>query len=596
MERSGFFNSKIDENGSYDRPYNANDYTDQLSTVIGDGVTRSAHNTDDTGVTVSDLKVGITEDGQNYTVNIGRAWIQGCWYHNMNVLTDSIHPANTSAPRIDTIVLRLTYVYHDGTPERMIRLAYVEGDPDILGNPQPKAPTRIEGTTWELVLAEIYVGAGATTVSAENLTDKRPDRNVCGWTYSIVGADDYFKALDEAMYEHMDDIDEEWQGMKDSFSSVTLFKKYEDEIILENTVTRVQIPITQFAPDLDILEVFVNGIYVVEDREDKQGDYYLDGNVVVFHVEKPAGNEIAFAVYKSIDSRGDVPSLLDMITEMQDELGTFNDMTEYNYFPTGVNDNWKLSELVQAFFTGDVGGKQIKINIYDRVTKNNIETKFHMATPYSGEGTSTSNRYRWFDFGTATGKKRIILDFSYCSRMTIPISAGSYNVIFHGNNLEIIGASFYVNQTATYSEIQAFSNRNGEIYCRDSSFVFNTYQHTFIAENGVFEDCYAEITQETGNTCCFDVHSTGLLILKNGEFLAYSKGSNESHVVKQSQSGASLITYAINCPTVAKSGYNQSHAINAVAGTAIIRDTISALTITGGTVSSTIAVSKPRRS
>lgn len=584
MERSGFFNSKLID-GAYDRPYNANDYSDQLGTVIGNGVTRSGEN---------DLRVTASEDGLSYRVNIGRAWINGCWYHNMNLFTDDIHQGNVSAPRIDAVILRLAYEEHNGTPERTIRLAYLEGTPNALGSPQPPTLTRTE-TIYEMALAYINMPAGATSITDANITDKREDRNVCGWTYAIVGADDYFKSLDDALLEHMGEIDSEWQEMKDEFSSVTLFKKYEDEIILDSTTTRVAIPITQYAPELDILEVFVNGIYVVEDRPEKQGDYYLEGNVVVFHVEKPAGNEISFSIYKSIDSRGDVPSLLDMVTDLQNKMSTFNDMTEYNYFPTGVNDNWKLSQLVQTFMTGNEEGKQIKINVYDRVTKNDVETRFHMVTPFSGEGTSVSNRFRWFDFGTASGKKRIILDFSYCSRLNIPVSAGSYNVLFHGNNIEITGGSFYVNQTGTYTEIQAFSNRNGEVICRGCTFIFNTYQHTFIAENGVFEDCYAEITQETGETCCFDVHSSGLLIIRNGEYLAYSKSGN-SYAVKQTQTGASLITYGVNCPTVAKEGYKQTHAIYATGGTAIIRDTISALTVSGGTVSSTIAVSKPRRS
>lgn len=585
MERSGFFNSKIDDNGTYDRPYDANDYSSQLGTIIGNGVVRSEND---------DLKVTAGEDGQTYNVNVGRAWINGCWYHNVNLYTGEVASANASAPRIDAVVLRLAYEEHDGTPERTIRLAYVEGEASALGDPQPPTLTRTDAI-YEMALAYINLPAGVTSISNANITDKREDRNVCGWTYAIVGADDYFTSLDNANKEHMNEIDEEWQDMKDSFSSVTLFKKYEDEIILDATTTRISVPITQFNANVDILEVFVNGIYLVQDREDKQGDYYLEGNTVVFHIEKPAGNEISFSVYKSIDSRGDIPSLLDMITDLQNKMSTFNDMTEYNYFPTGVNDNWKLSQLVQTFMAGDEEAKQIKINIYDRVTKNEITTNFHMITPFSGEGTSTSNRYRWFDFGTASGKKRIILDFSYCSRLNIPISAGSYNVLFHGNNLEIIGGSFYVDQTATYSEIQTFSNRNGEIACRDCTFIFNTYQHTFVAENGVFENCYAEITQETGEACCFDVHSSGLLIVKNGEYLAYSK-SNNSYVMKQTQSGASLIAYAVNCPTVAKSGYQQTHAVNATGGTAIVRDTITALTVTAGTVSGTIAISKPRRS
>ena len=606
MERSGFFNSKLTD-GVYDRPYDANDYSSQLGAIIGNGVGRSLND---------DLKVSVAPDGQHLNVNVGRGWINGVWYHNTTTLTLDVPMANTAYPRIDTVVLRLAYTTHNGTPERSIRVAYVEGQADSMGSPSRPDPTR-NANVWELVLADIYRPANSqTTVAEENITDQRPNGlyklikiegeeetykkvqgdNLCGWMYAIVSGEDYFATLDNYWQEHMDVIDEEWEGMKDSFSSVTLFKKYEARVELESTIAMMEIPIPQYAGDLDILEVFCNGIYLIEGV-----DYTVSADVITFTVEKPAGNEIDFSVYKSIDSRGDVPSLLDIVTELQNKVSTIQDLTEYNYFPTGVNDNWKISQMVQNFMLASDEGQQLKINIFGEKTVNAdsdspVVTKFHIATPYSGEGTSTSNRYRWFDFGSnLTGQRRVILDFSNCNMLTIPIPAGSYNVLFNGANITLIGGCFKVEQIATYSEVQGFASRNGDIKCYRTSFIFKTYTHSFVAENGLFEDCYAEVTTENGEACCFDIHSTGLLTLRGGEYRAYSANTGNSAVVKESQSGAGLIMYGVNCSTVAKEGYNQTHAVNATAGTAIIRDTITTLTITGGTVSTTIAQNKPRR-
>lgn len=608
-QRSGFFNSKLVD-GAYDRPYDANDYSSQLGAIIGNGVGRSVND---------DLKVTVAPDGQHLNVNIGRGWINGVWYHNTSTVSIDVPMASTAYPRIDTVVLRLAYVAHNGTEERRIRVAYVEGQPSSTGTPERPAPTRNENV-WELVLADIYRPANSqTTVLTENITDQRGNGlyklikveaegeeeetykkvqgdDLCGWMYAIVSGDDYFATLDNYWKEYMDVIDEEWEGMKDAFSSVTLFKKYEARVELESTITMMEIPIAQYSGPLDILEVFVNGIYLIEGT-----DYTVSGNVITFVLEKPAGNEIDFAVYKSIDSRGDVASLLDIVTNLQNKMSTIQDLTEYNYFPTGVNDNWKISEIVQNYMLGGDNGQQLRINVFGTKIVNAdgdtpVVTKFHIATPYSGEGISTSNRYRWFDFGSnLTGNRRVILDFSNCDMLTIPIRTGSYNVLFNGSNITLIGGCFKVEQIATYSEIQAFASRTGDIKCYRSSFLFKAYTHTFVAENGLFEDCYAEVSVENGEACCFYPHSTGLVTLRGGEYRAYSPNTGNSAVVKQDLTGAGLIMYGVNCSTVAKDGYNQTHAVNAMAGTAIIRDTITTLTITGGTVSSTIAQNKPRR-
>ena len=64
-EKSGFFNA-LNVGGEYDRTYNANDYSDNLAVIIGNGVLRSQYD---------DLKV--TASGMVATVGVGRAWING---------------------------------------------------------------------------------------------------------------------------------------------------------------------------------------------------------------------------------------------------------------------------------------------------------------------------------------------------------------------------------------------------------------------------------------------------------------------------------------------------------------------------------------
>lgn len=562
MERCGFFNAKLVD-GSYDRTYNAKDYNDQLGAVISTGVRRSG---DD------DLKV-TANDNMTYSVGVGRAWIQGAWYHNDATYQGTIPNANVTLPRIDRVILR----YNGADDVRSVNLAYLTGSAS--SNPSAPALTRTSDI-YEICLAEIYVGANASSILQANITDKRADKDVCGWVTTPVGYDDYFESMDNTMLEHLDGIDSEWKSMKDKFASTTLFKKYEEKVTLNVATNRVNISIPQYSETgVDILEVFVNGQYVFEGE-----DYTVDGRIVTFTLEKPVGTVVSFSVYKSIDGTG-LGGVSDEITELQNKIDNFGDLSEYNYICTGVDDNIKISQICDNFFTdGADNGQQLKLNIYGQLDA---------VTPMLGEG-STSNRFKWFSVSpTGDTTKRIILDFSNCDRIQIPISAGSYNIVFFGKNMTIINANVYCQQKGANSAINAFSSTNGDIKCYKSKFVFDVYHASMIAENGLFEDCYGEVTVESGEAYCFNTNASGLLTIRGGEYRAYANGAN-SYGVRQTASGAVVICYGVNFSQVAKGSYTQNNAIGATAGTAIVRDTITPLTVTAGTVSSTVVANKPR--
>lgn len=162
-EHSGFFNALQTVDGEYDRTYNANDYSDNLSVVISNGVLQSANN---------DLQV--TADGLVATVNAGRAWINGHYYYNDSAYSFAATIAPTGGSRIDRIMLRLDTTLNG----RKIGLVYMQGT--VANNPVAPAPTRTD-TIYDLVLAEIYIFAGANELI---VTDKRDDLDLCGWVYS----------------------------------------------------------------------------------------------------------------------------------------------------------------------------------------------------------------------------------------------------------------------------------------------------------------------------------------------------------------------------------------------------------------------------
>ena len=597
MEHSGFFNARLVD-GQYDRLYNADDYRGKLGAIISNGVRRGTQR-DEQGniIDAGELKVVAIDGSMDVRVTTGRAWINGAWYYSDESILVTLETPHNTMERIDRIVLR----FDNSIPKRAINLLYLVGTPSYA----PEAPqiTR-SNDVYDIVLADINVGSQLTTstIKQSDIIDQRGNGawkfvqneegkwveeqgdDLCGWITTPVGYEGFFKAMDSQIYDYLNTIDDEWKTMKDRWASVTLFKKYQQRIITEEETINVEVPITQYDPNMDILDIYVNGIYSYP-----QVDYSLNGKMVTFTISKPFGTEISFSVYKSIDGSGDVKSYLDLLTEVQDQVAELNNMKEYRYMCTGAEDNRKLSEMCSEFFDGTDDGKEIKINIYG---------DFVCSAPVGGDGTSAS-RSRWISVSPAGSvSRKITLDFSNCSKIFLPIVDGSYNIVFYGKDMTIIGASVEAINVSQNTTIEAFSSTNGTIKAVRCRFNFHTYQchRAFIAETGTFDDCIATCTAETGEASCFTTNSEGLLRVTSGEYKAYTKStSSNSIVIKQTDAGAVMVAYGVNCPVVSKSGYRQTHAINATGGIAQVTDTITQLTVTAGTVRTTISANKPDR-
>ena len=111
-------------------------------------------------------------------VAVGKAWINGYFYE----LSDSakelaIATGDANNPRIDKVVCSLNLA------NRLTELKVIQGAASA--NPQPPAHSR-EDEVFDLVLAEVAVAAGAVELSAEDITDKRPDNTVCGFVTGVV--------------------------------------------------------------------------------------------------------------------------------------------------------------------------------------------------------------------------------------------------------------------------------------------------------------------------------------------------------------------------------------------------------------------------
>lgn len=165
MARHAFFYNS--ENG--DRVYDADSFSDWLKKFFT------------TGVFQGDLQV-VADSGMNVKAGTGYTNIEGKVkiFDAETILT--IENANPTYDRIDTIVAERN------DTDRDITIKVVTGS--FSTDPRPVPPVR-EAGIYQLVLAEVYVAAGSTAITQENITDKRMDETVCGMVYTPMDKFDF---------------------------------------------------------------------------------------------------------------------------------------------------------------------------------------------------------------------------------------------------------------------------------------------------------------------------------------------------------------------------------------------------------------------
>ena len=194
QEYGYFFNSN-----SGDRTYNAESFETWMKPFFSNGVFND-------GMKVS----AQTTPDMTVSVEPGYANLDGkpAFWPTSNTIT--IATASGVYNRIDTIVLR-----RDDT-NRQISIEAVTGTAAL--TPSPTPPTR-NGDVFEVVLAQIYVGIGVTSITDGDITDTRIDPDLCGFvTCPVVNPDfsdlyDQFAAQFQTWFDHMkDQLDEDAAG------------------------------------------------------------------------------------------------------------------------------------------------------------------------------------------------------------------------------------------------------------------------------------------------------------------------------------------------------------------------------------------------
>lgn len=260
---SGFFNSV-----GGDRLYNAEQMSRYFENILSSGIFKRIENC---------LKV-TAGTGMTLNVAAGGGLIDCHWFRARAAETVTIPTAHAVLPRFDNVVARLDM----SDSVRAITLMVVSGEPAET----PTAPDPVRtASVYDLVLALVYVPAGASAIVESNLTDVRDNEWYCGYVQSLV----------------------------DTPIIKTFHSRYTAST---NDTTVAPIGVTGFNVGADILNVYVNGFRLAPDAE-----YTIntDTNSIVLVEAVDAGTLIDFEVYRPV-MPDDVPTSSETILELVQDV------------------------------------------------------------------------------------------------------------------------------------------------------------------------------------------------------------------------------------------------------------------------------------
>lgn len=111
------------------------------------------------------------------TVKAGKAWINGYFYNNTSDLSLTLATADGVLNRIDRIVVQWDLT------NRIISVKAKSSSYSVF----PTAPAvERDADIYELAIADVYVSAGATTITQSNITDRRYNTELCGIVVGVV--------------------------------------------------------------------------------------------------------------------------------------------------------------------------------------------------------------------------------------------------------------------------------------------------------------------------------------------------------------------------------------------------------------------------
>lgn len=279
--QSYFFNA-VNNAGTYDRVYNADDMTNYLDMLVGNGVFPNPS---------TNLQVrAASPASMNVIVGAGQGWINGHKMINTAAMTLAITAADVLLNRIDAVVFYVDF------NARSMGIAVKTGTLAA----SPVAPTLQQDTTrFELCLAQISVNKQVTAITDAMITDTRGLSNLCGYVQGLIQQVD-----STTLFQQFQDAFNTWfDAVQEQFKAIKAIRKYEG-VYTTQTANESSFNVLTYVPHYlfayDILEVFINGIHL------NGNEYTISNNTVTLETPiEEAGAVVTFVVYQYVNDEDD---------------------------------------------------------------------------------------------------------------------------------------------------------------------------------------------------------------------------------------------------------------------------------------------------
>ena len=495
--RGGFYNNKVVD-GINDRVYTAKDIRKPYDVLYTDGIKPTPE-----GDVGNQLKV--TANG-NLTISVGAGYAKlgGAWFENTAEYIITLDNPTTTT-KYDCVIIKNDDSDGVRAPDIYVkRLDHIPTINDLVRN----------SYIYEVCIAYITITSGVTFITDDNITDTRMDGSLCN-IMSGVGS--------------------------------TVVRTYTNTYF-SNKVNQTNIPIgiPEYNKERDNLTVIVEG------RTFSEGSHYIivnNSNINLLNPLPVINTRIDFEVSKNVNGAA-ADTVVEEVGLHNNYLAHINKIIKHHYYCNGINDNVEISNLVENLNNMTFS----KYNNYRLC----VHGSFGATNYISGDGTEASP-YAWFVFGSNdTPTSRVVVDFSDCNEITIPVINNAYNTVFLGSWVEIYGASIKAENQSAMVNIN--TSTDGYFKADKCRFYVTGLAKSFISYNGDLINCYGRVLNVSQNSYCFPVKK--YLRLFGGEYLAYHKGDYTSAIayIDTARSEAAVFASGVSCPKVTISGCEQSFA------------------------------------
>lgn len=297
---SGFYDAI-----NQDRVYTADDMNRPYKRVVSDGVFATK-----VGTPSTDLQVFPGEGERQVLVSAGQAIILHKWFELPSPVTVTVPENNTLFTRIDSVIARVDMT----DAVRAGSIVYRTGT--AAASPTPPAINQGGTNVKEFRVANIYVAAGATVITASAIEDLRGS-DECPWITGLITQVDtstLFEQYQAAYKEQYDKYDEDYveytaeqrerweafiQTLTDELEVVTSTEIEYGQATAIQGQTEFAIPFLSYDHDTDALEVFINGLFGTAGTD---FNFSQDYSKIILTTAADAGARIDFRCIKSVIS------------------------------------------------------------------------------------------------------------------------------------------------------------------------------------------------------------------------------------------------------------------------------------------------------